>query len=202
METVSAIILAGGNGERFHGKKQFIDFMGKPLWKHVYDTVVEALPNAQIVKVGVDIQGGSTRTESVINGLKKLNPDTKRVIILEAARPLVTIEQIQQLAEDVHDSATFVMPLVNTVIMRNGNYLNRNDLYELLTPQAFNYHLLLEAVDSEHFHDMTDETRIMFEYHNISPFFISTTENLVKVTYQRDLPIIEAIYRQMQQGRR
>ena len=46
MEDVYAIILAGGSGTRFGGevKKQFLEFHGKPLWRHLYDTVISVIP--------------------------------------------------------------------------------------------------------------------------------------------------------------
>ena len=140
-------------------------------------------------------------TISVLNGLRALPEDTDRVIILEAARPMVTKSQILELLEDKHSSVSFVRPLVNTVIFRDGRYINRNDLYDLLTPQAFDYKMLLEAYESGKFLDMTDETRAMFEFHNVSPYFIETDNNLFKVTYPGDLDIIESIYqRQKKEG--
>ena len=66
-EALGAIILAGGNGERFQGKKQFYVINGKPLWRHVYDKIQTVLENNNIVVVGVDIPGGKSRTESVIS---------------------------------------------------------------------------------------------------------------------------------------
>lgn len=164
------------------------------LWQHVYDKVVNLFDKEQIVTVGVDIEGGKTRSESVINGLKYFydkQPD--RVIILEAARPLVTKKQIRILIEENYPSVSFVMPLVNTVVWREGTYIDRNNLYELLTPQTFSYKMLLEAYESNKFYDMTDETRVMFECYGIRPKFIETTPNLLKVTYQRDIPIIKEI---------
>ena len=44
---------------------------------------------------------------------------------------------------------------------------------------------------------MTDETRVMFEYHSIKPTLIETENNLYKVTYPGDLMIIESIYQRM-----
>ena len=192
-EALGAIILAGGNGERFQGKKQFYVINGKPLWRHVYDKIQTVLENNNIVVVGVDISGGKSRTESVIYGIRSLSSNTKRVIIAEAARPLVTRAQIREILSDNHPSCSFVMPLVNTVVKREGMFLNREELYELLVPQAFDFQLLKTALDSGKFKNMTDETRVMFEYHGIKPHFIETTENLIKVTYQRDLPIIESL---------
>lgn len=189
-----AIILAGGKGSRFKGEKQFIKFNGKVMWRYPYDEVSKLIKRDNIVVVGVDIKGGETRSESVIKGINALKEDTDRVIILEAARPLVTLEQINILLKNKNPSVSFVMPLVNTVIKRDGTYLNRNELYELLTPQAFDFKLLKEAYCSGKFKDMTDETRVMFEYHGIKPILLETNQNLVKVTYRRDIPVIESIY--------
>ena len=191
----SAIILAAGKGTRYHGTKQDEIFHDKPLWRYAYETTISVVNKDRVVVVGKDIEGGKTRTESVLKGLEALPSDTSRVIIVEAARPLVTKKQIKELLEDTHLSTTFVRPLVNTPIYRNGTYINRVELYDLLTPQAFDYKLLLEAYKSGKFTDVTDETRIMFEYHKIKPFFIETESNLFKVTYPGDLDIIETIYK-------
>lgn len=192
-EGMGAVVLAGGKAERFHGQKQFVQLQGTPLWKIVRDKAGTILGGQNIVVVGVDVPGGETRTQSVINGLRSLDPQTTRVIILEAARPLVRPDQIRELLCAKEPSVSFVMPLVNTVIGRMGNYLNRNELYELLTPQAFDYPKLMQALDSGRFTDMTDKTRVMYEYWNIPPCLIETTENLLKVTYQRDIFIMERL---------
>lgn len=192
-----AILLAAGKGNRYKEVKQDVVFHGVPLWKFVHKTVSGVVNENRIVTVGKDIPGGETRTESVLNGLLALLEDTDRVVIVEAARPLVTGNQIQQLLEDENPSVSFVRPLVNTVIYRDGRYINREELYDLLTPQAFDYKLLLEAYKSGRFSDVTDETRIMFEFHGIKPHLIETSSNLFKVTYPGDLDIIESIYKRM-----
>lgn len=191
LENMGAIVLAGGKGKRFQGQKQFVELHGTPLWEIVYSKASRIIDRSRIVTVGVDIPGGETRTESVIHGMRALDHNLSRVIILEAARPLVTESQIKTLLHDPYPSSSFVMPLVNTVVQRSGQYLDRSSLYELLTPQAFDYGLLRTALDSGQFYDMTDETRIMFEYWKISPHFIETTDNLIKVTYPKDIHIVE-----------
>ena len=133
----------------------------------------------------------------MIIGLKSLSFDTDRVIILDAARPLVTKQQIRELLENTNPSCSFVRPLVNTPIFRNGKYVNRNEMYDMLVPQAFDYNLLLEAYESGRFSDMTDETRVMYEYHGIKPTLVETDNNLFKVTYPGDLQIIDSIFQQM-----
>lgn len=193
----SAILLAAGKGTRYKEKKQDVIFHNKPLWRYAYECAKKIVGKQNIIVVGKDIHGGVTRTESVLKGLESLPSDTDRVVILEAARPMVTEKQIRQLLEDSHPSCSFVRPLVNTVIFRNGTYINRDSLYELLTPQAFDYKLLLSAYRSGKFNDMTDETRVMYEFHGIRAHFIETETNLYKVTYPGDLDIIESIYKRM-----
>ena len=188
------ILLAAGQGTRYHGKKQDLLFHGKPIWRYAYDTALDVVGKGNIVVVGKDIQGGATRTGSVMNGLAALPKEIDRVILVEAARPMVTKAQIEQLLNDSYPSSSFVRPLVNTVIYRDGTYINRGDLYDLLTPQAFDRKMLEEAYQSGRFNDMTDETRVMFEYYGVKPHFIETESNLFKITYPGDLDIIESIY--------
>lgn len=191
-----AIILAAGQGSRYHGKKQDLIFHGKPIWRYVYDTVSSVVPTKNIIVVGKDIEGGKTRTGSVSKGLEALSDmPINRVVIAEAARPMVTKEQIKQLLDDTFPSSTFVRPLVNTPIYRDGRYVNRNEMYDLLTPQAFDMEMLLNAYRSGKFTDMTDETRVMFEYYGEKPHLLETENNLFKITYPGDLEIIESIYK-------
>ena len=189
-----AILLAAGQGTRYHGRKQDLVFHGKTIWRYAYETALSVVGERNIVAVGKDIQGGATRTGSVMIGLNALPKGIDRVILVEAARPMVTKAQIEQLLNDPYPSSSFVRPLVNTVIYRDGTYINRSDLYDLLTPQAFDRNLLENAYQSGRFNDMTDETRVMFEYHGIKPHFIETESNLFKITYPGDLEIIESIY--------
>lgn len=195
-----AILLAAGSGTRYHGKKQDIIFHGKPIWRFAYDAAASVVGKENIVAVGKDFPGGETRTGSVMKGLEALSKDTDRVVIVEAARPMVTRKQIIQLLEDTHPSTSFVRPLVDTVIYRDGRYIDRKELYDLLTPQAFDYKKLLEAYQSGRFNDLTDDTRTMFEYYGIKPFFIETSSNLFKITYPGDLDIIESIYKSQQEN--
>lgn len=195
-----AILLAAGQGSRYHGKKQDLIFHEKPLWRYAYETTMAVVGEENIVAVGKDLPGGATRTESVKIGLKALPAAVDRVIIVEAARPMVTKEQIEQLLKDPYPSSTFVRQLVNTVIYRDGTYVNRNDLYDLLTPQAFDRNMLQRAYDEGSFGNMTDETRVMFEFYGIKPHFIETESNLFKITYPGDLDIIESIYKNQTRG--
>lgn len=191
MIMTGAIILAGGQGTRYQKQKQFELLNGLEMWKYVYQKTLEVVTRENVVVVGVDVEGGKTRSESVQIGLKHLPENCGRVVILEAARPLVTVEQIKKLRNDDHASTTFALPLVNTVIGRDGTYFNRNDFYDLLTPQAFDCKLLKQAYDTGKYTDTTDETIVMFMQYGIKPHFILEGENLLKVTYKRDMEVVK-----------
>lgn len=190
-----ALLLAAGSGTRFGSRKQDIIFHDKVLWRYAYDVLTSLIDREKIIVVGKDIPGGETRTESVNAGLMSLPQNLERVIIAEAARPFVTSQQIQILMNDTHDSVSFVKPLVNTVIYKNGDYINRSDLYDLLTPQAFNFKKLKQAYENRSSNNFTDDTRIMYEFHGIKPFFIETGQNLFKLTYKEDIAILESLYK-------
>ena len=195
-----AKVLAAGSSTRSGEKKQDFAFHGKQLWRYSYETAKQVVGECNIVVVGKDFPGGKTRSESVIKGLKALPEGISRVVILDAARPMVTETQIRELLENPNPAVTFVRPLVNTPIFRDGTYVNRSDMYDMLVPQAFDYKMLVEAYGSGRFEDMTDETRVMFEYHGIKPVFIETDSNLYKVTYPGDLYVIESIYQKQISG--
>lgn len=188
-----AIILAGGKGSRYKKQKQFELIDGIEMWQYVYQKAIEVVDRRNVIVVGVDIAGGDTRSESVKNGLNAMDCNCEKIAILEAARPLVTIEQIKKLFDANKKSVTYALPLVNTVIGRDGTYYNRSDFYDLLTPQAFDFQMLKAAYNTGKYPDMTDETVVMYKEYNIKPFFIIEGENLIKVTYQRDLEIIKQL---------
>lgn len=196
MKKIAILILAAGKGNRFGSQKQFLNFMGKEMWRHIYDKAAKFVSEEDIIVVGVDITGGITRSQSVINGLEALKKkkDYDKVVILEAARPLVTKVQMQEILTEDHDSCTFALPLVSTIVKRDGTYVDREEYYKLSTPVSMNFNLLYDAYHSGKFYDVTDETRVMYEYYGIKPYFLEGGENLLKLTYQSDLSILETLY--------
>jgi 2-C-methyl-D-erythritol 4-phosphate cytidylyltransferase len=107
MMEFTAIILAGGGGERCMGlRKQFVPVSGKPLVLHVADRFRDAnLGIRQIVIVVPDdaarelcgqdytcVVGGATRTDSIRNGLAAAEHD--HILIHEGVRPYVATSHI------------------------------------------------------------------------------------------------------------
>ncbi len=195
-EHVAVIELAAGLGSRFGEQKQFIEFLDKPLWRHIYEKVTSLIPKENVVVVGVDIIGGITRARSVVCGLqylKSLNKNFKRILVVEAARPLVSVEQLKTIIEDNHLSSTYALPLVSTIVKRDGTYQNREDFYKLSTPVGFDYQMFSAAYLGESEYEFTDDTRVMYEHYGIKPFFIEGDERLLKMTYKSDLEVMQAL---------
>ena len=190
----SGIILAAGNGSRFGQKKQFIDFKGKPLWKWSYDTASEVLD--EVVVVGIDCPGGKTRSESVDIGLEKIKG--KVVVIFDAARPLVTEKQIKIIAEAgwKYKSASFYMPLRDTIYRERGfagcEYY-RDGCVALQVPQAFRSGLLRVARKVAKDKNVHDDTILMANVYGIKPKLVLGGPNLHKLTFKEDFKILEAL---------
>lgn len=188
------IVLAAGQGSRFGRKKQFLEIGGIPLWKHVKNKVLSFMDEDDIVVVGVDIEGGITRSQSVINGLRYLlnkKKDYSKVLILEAARPLVTNEQIEAIISLDSDSATYALPVTSTIVLKKGGYIDRNDCLALSTPVVFDFVLFSKAYLTGKYFDQTDDTIVMYLEYGIQPFYLEGSENLLKLTYPSDLLILE-----------
>lgn len=197
---IYAIILAGGSGTRFGGtvRKQFLEFHGKELWHHLYDVVIDVLPKDNVVVVGIDIPGGETRSGSVKNGLDWIyhKGDCRKVVIMEAARALVTKQQLEEIVAFESPSCCFVTPVVDTVILLDKTYLTRSECRHLVSPQAFDFKLLYQAYQNCDLGEIrTDETRLMNDAYGIKPDFLEGGENLYKVTYPKDIAIIEEIWK-------
>lgn len=188
MNKFSCIILAGGLGNRFGYKKQFIKWHEKEIWKYPYETATQV--SDDVVVVGVDIPRGNTRQESVLNGLKKIKYD--RVVILEAVRPLVTKDQIDFIANIDYPSISYAIKSTDTIIYKN-KVLDRKHTYRLQVPQAFDRDMLLNAHRNTKYKNATDDTSLMEEYYGIKPKLIKGGTNLKKITYPEDLEILEVI---------
>ena len=184
----SCVILAAGDGLRFGAKKQFIEWRGRELWEYSCD-VCEKVSDDVIV-VGVDFPGGKTRQESVFKGIRKAKYE--KVVIVEAARPLVTSKQIKDIGLNTYPSVSYVMKSTDTILYKK-EHLNRDYCYRLQVPQSFDTKMLIEAHENTKMVDATDDTILMVECLDIRPKLIDGGYNLFKVTYPEDLRMLEVI---------
>ncbi len=188
----TAIIPAAGTGSRsgLNIPKQFIQFSGKELivytlerfqsCKEVDNIILAASKESinflgelakkyDITKITQIVEGGAQRQDSVYSALSSL-PESYRglVAVHDAARPLIPIEVlsagIRYAAKK--GSALFAMKAKDTLIQKSDNgieYLNRDNVYQVQTPQIFRYPELKHAFDlaySQGFYG-TDESMLM-----------------------------------------
>jgi len=186
----SCIIVAGGRGTRFGRKKQNVKWHGKALWRHVYDKCLQV--SDDVIVVGYSKLG---RQGAIYNGLQRVK--YRRVVILEAARPAVTVEQIKRIGEDVHPSTSYAMESVDTIYytmnIACSFHLNRKTTLQVQVPQAFDTQILKDAHKKFKGANSTSDSQLVEDCYHIKTHFIIGGRNLTKVTYPEDLKILDVI---------
>lgn len=211
------LIVAGGRGLRMNSDipKQFIEIATKPILVHTFEKFIKYNPNLSFrivlpeaeydkwelirskyfgyIKIDVFI-GGSTRYESVKNGLENIPPHVL-VAVHDAVRPFVSIKTIKRCFKLAREKGAVipVVPVKNSIrkIQENKSYpVNRNNLVAVQTPQVFKSEILTKAYQSQYQSSFTDDATVV-EY---SGFPIHTTEGTpenFKITTPSDLLIAE-----------
>ena len=146
--------------------------------------------------------GGVTRAESVQAGLRELLKlgahDTDWVLVHDAARCLVTPEQINALIDACQDDAVgglLAHKLADTLKAelngRVANTVDRADKWLAQTPQMFRLGVLLRALEQAGA-AVTDESSAI-ELMGFSPKLVAGNAQNFKVTYPEDFALAEAI---------
>jgi 2-C-methyl-D-erythritol 4-phosphate cytidylyltransferase len=216
------IVLAGGIGKRIGRPfpKQFLLLGGKPLLIHVLDKarviaeierVVITCPEAHIEETrrlvtnhGFDparfscILGGESRQESVRNGLAEL-AESDAVIIHEAVRPLVTVDEFRALIEADDPNAMFGIPIPFTVLKGRDyveDLLERDELVNVQLPQKFDRARLAEAHEAARRDGarFTEDASLFHRYAGERVRILPGSERNIKITVPTDIVTAEAIY--------
>jgi 2-C-methyl-D-erythritol 4-phosphate cytidylyltransferase len=146
--------------------------------------------------------GGATRAESVLAGLHALVKqgvhDTDWVLVHDAARCLVTPEQINALIDACHDDAVgglLAHKLADTlkaeVNGRVAQTVDRTDKWLAQTPQMFRLGVLRKALEHAGA-AATDEASAM-ESMGLNPLLVPGNAQNFKVTYPEDFALAAAI---------
>jgi 2-C-methyl-D-erythritol 4-phosphate cytidylyltransferase len=152
--------------------------------------------------------GGSTRAQSVFNGLQVLldsGADTSDwVLVHDAARCLVTPAQIEQLMDAcAHDAVggLLALKLPDTLKAETAGRVaatvDRSDKWLAQTPQMFRIGALRAALAAQAdngFAGVTDEASAM-ELAGLQPLLVPGSAQNFKVTYPEDFAMAEAILR-------
>jgi len=168
-----ALIVAAGQGERsgldlpkqyatvkgqamvYHSAARMLNHPGiAKLWIVIGAGQEQQLDQALAVLTGYEVViGGATRQESVRNGLSAIaaHSGAKNVLIHDAARPFLSSAMIDRLVSAlVEESAAIpVLPTIDTMITisdgRASDTVDRNTLWRVQTPQAFDFEKLVQA---------------------------------------------------------
>ncbi|HZI81298.1 MAG TPA: 2-C-methyl-D-erythritol 4-phosphate cytidylyltransferase [Vicinamibacterales bacterium] len=183
---VSAIIAAGGRGERFGAgrPKQLLTLGGVPILQRSVEALlshprirdmVVALPRELAEappeylrrrdKPIVIVEGGARRQDSVARAFARVPGDAEVVVIHDAARPLVSADLIERTVVAAAEDGAAVAAVRATDTVKRGDAggrvvetLPREHVYLAQTPQAFRVGVLRDALAIAA--DATDEATL------------------------------------------
>jgi len=221
---VTAVIVAAGKSERMGAgtDKAFLNLGPKPVvaWSLLafercadVDQIVLVVRKDQLIaakavvrmfgisKVCAVVPGGAKRQDSVMNGLKELDLDTRVVVIHDGARPCVTPETISETVKLARRSGAAVVGcrIWDTVkFVEKGSTVTRTEdrtkLWTVQTPQAFDVKLLKRAYAAvaEQKKDVTDDASAV-ELIGESVKIYETEKPNLKITTVEDLQLAAAV---------
>ena len=218
---LSAIIVAAGSSQRMGFDKLFALLGEQPVLAHTIDAferadcveeiILVARPERraeledfvgrhQFKKVREIVAGGAERQDSVRSGLERVEEAAKYIAVHDAARPLITPEQIEQVLNGArqHGAASLAEPVTDTLKRADENGfvsggVSRDGLYAMQTPQIFERALLVAAY-ARVFDEkliVTDEVSAV-EHYGAKVVLVRNDDWNVKITYPRDLLLAQA----------
>jgi 2-C-methyl-D-erythritol 4-phosphate cytidylyltransferase len=147
------------------------------------------------------IIGGSSRQESVYNGLQALPTEAQQVLIHDGARCLVTPDLLNSCAQAIAHCPGLIaaVPVKDTIKVVDDNGIiqstpDRRNLWAAQTPQGFNVNLLKQchAEGMRQGWEVTDDAAL-FEKCGLEVQIVEGEETNLKVTTPQDLAIAEFI---------
>jgi len=222
---LSAIIVAGGSSQRMGFDKLFAIIAGEPVIAHTIRAFEHATSISEIVVVAREerhdeirkisrdtgfqkirsiVPGGERRQDSVRAGLDQIDREAKYVAVHDAARPLITAEQIERAFDQcrVHGSAALAQPVNDTLKRADADLLvvglvDRHRLYAMQTPQIFERKLIEDAYRGVYAENasVTDEVSAVERLGHKIALVLNDDFNF-KITYPHDLPVADFILRQ------
>jgi 2-C-methyl-D-erythritol 4-phosphate cytidylyltransferase len=227
---LSAIIVAGGSSQRMGFDKLFAVIAGEPVMAHSirafdrtssvseivvvareqsHETIRKIISASGFTKVAQIVRGGERRQDSVRAGLDAIDENANYVAVHDAARPLVTPDQIERAFEQccVHSAASLAQPVNDTLKRADAELsvvgsVDRHQLWAMQTPQMFERRLIQDAYREVYTEDIliTDEVSAVERLgHKIALVF--NDDFNFKITYARDLPVADFILRDRAKNR-
>lgn len=220
---VVAIVLAAGQGKRMGSAvpKQYLLIEDKPVLYYTLKAFEESNVDEVIVVVGKDeidlcrtsiieayqfskvgqvVVGGNERYESVYYGLQSID-GAEYILIHDGARPCVTPAMINDTIMKVQELKACVVgvPCKDTIKMVDCNQVvvdtpDRSRMWQVQTPQAFEFHLIKNAYDKlikQGITSATDDAMVVetMEQHTVT--MIAGDYRNIKVTTPEDLHLAQ-----------
>lgn len=222
---LSAILVAAGDSRRMGFDKLFATIAGQPVIAHtirafertssVNEIIVVAREDRhekikgivraeKFGKIQSIVRGGKHRQDSVRAGLDALGSAAQYVAVHDAARPLVTPEQIERVFKQCqkHRAAALAESINDTLKRADSDLLvagsvDRDQLYAMQTPQIFERQLLEEAYRAVYRDNVpvTDEVSAVERLGHRVVLVVNEDHNF-KITYPRDLPLAKFVLEQ------
>lgn len=225
--TVGLVLAAAGGGTRLGGvPKQVRPLCGRPVicWsierfiglvdevvivtsdklKHLVTSLLEA---EQITIPYQIVSGGASRLESVACGINALTDQVDRVLVHDAARPLVKPAEIEQCIRALDTCRAVVLSSACTATVKqcNGSSIeatvDRSNLWLAQTPQAF-YRVdgmkafsqaITELDDNPRLGDrFTDDVSVL-DWFGIPGEVVTGSSTNIKITTSDDWSLAEAL---------
>jgi 2-C-methyl-D-erythritol 4-phosphate cytidylyltransferase len=195
--------------------KAFLPLAGLPLYLHSYSTFRSMREVRQVVlvvprgfRIPGAVTGGRRRQDSVLKGLKAVDPAVDVVLIHDAARPLVAPELVRRVirAAGRVGGAVPGVPVGDTIkrVTRGGRIratLDRSELRAVQTPQGFRKGVLEAAYAAGHGRrDATDDAQIVERAGGRVAIVEGNSENF-KITSKFDLKRAEDYLRNKRRPR-
>lgn len=208
------ILLMGGVGSRMNvdvnkvllkiGNKMMFEYSLNRFDNYVDEIVIVAnkndydfLKKYENEKIKVTI-GGSTRGESVYNGLNAAKGDY--VLVHDAARPFVSYDVIKKILSYPKNEAVLTyLNAKDTIKIKDIKLktLDRSKLLLASTPQACPKDVLIKAYEKA-FNDKlvyTDDISLLEVYSDIKINLVLANEEIFKITTKLDLKLAEVLWR-------
>ncbi|WP_041765850.1 2-C-methyl-D-erythritol 4-phosphate cytidylyltransferase [[Leptolyngbya] sp. PCC 7376] len=176
----------------------WIGIIGQPVDFPDFESMLSKL---QLTKSVNFIQGGSTRQESVYNGLQALPDDAEAVLIHDGARCLATAGLFNRCATALEscDGLIAAVPVKDTIkVVGDAGIVkdtpDRSALWAAQTPQGFKVQQLKECHDQGKSlgWEVTDDAAL-FERCGLPVKIVEGEETNLKITTPVDLAIAEFI---------
>lgn len=221
-----AVILAGGTGSRLglSMPKQFYKVAGKSVIEHTISTFNdnENIDEIYIVihsqykqmmeniclrndwtKISKILNGGSERYQSSVSAINACEEECN-LIFHDSVRPLVSNKIINEVIAKLDECSAIdvAIPMVDTVIQRDGDYISeipdRSLLFRGQTPQAFKLSVIKKAYElalQDPKFKTTDDCGVVRKYLPEVPIFIvDGEEQNMKLTYKENIFLLDKLF--------